>query len=1160
MDSATLLDHALFQLTPTRTRCDLVIYAGNVTEKLASGLLEPFVSHLKCAKDQISKGGYSVTLRPVASHAPWFTKATLQRFVRFVSTPELLERFVTIEREIDQIESSVQSNELSDATEAEAAVGNLQKSSASSKWSGEPNGTDDATHKENSKVRLQRVLETRRAVLRKEQAMAYARALVAGFELDYIDDLISFSDAFGASRLREACINFMELCKKKNQDRLWMDEIAAMQAFARPELPYLATSGVILAGEENDPSLLNASDSTTSLGSLDAKQDSSLPSSTQMPSTDGKTQMPMLWPNHLPPYNFQGPMFQQVPPYQGYIFPGMHAPPPYFPGNMKWPLNVDDSGQGWEPDDQRSLRSSSRNRKKSSLRKDREASEQDNSSELGDSSSGSGSDENAQNSKKNSSGEQGHKKKHGKKSKRKVVIRNINYITSKRDESEETSDEDEFIDGDAIKQQVEEAVESLGRRHKSVSRHHKRKDGAKYHNIEENSNDVDDQESKNINKKKDSWDVFQNLLLKEKDLDDSGNASHTVQGQEEYFGTESSGNGRFSVLNLESEKVVKQRGILSDSFVVTGRNTGDEGTTHIENFETSESASSVIKKRDNEYEEMLFSRKINESGSYSHATSSDLATGPSKARSREEGDWFISNQLVKSADRNEGMEFKTFNGDYHYHANNKTDVLADDSFMIQTRPLVDERPDSFLKADIDIVGATQFENFGAEASLDKDYAYGADEPNDLCMVLERDSAMDHTVVTWTPEIQYENFSSAAANGKNSVTETPEVDEKLPSNVKKSTSKVSSENARSKVFNGTLGKSKSEIISRSRKPSSASEAAAQKQKLKKEEERRKRMEELLIQRQKRIGERSSVRSSPATVKKTPVDKKSAAVSIKNDKPKIRPQIQEANKSDKPICRSSTIDRLATARTTQVPSSKSKSGDPKKATVKANGVATLRQKNSGSENEKPGLNKVKSDVQAKRDDKATSAAPAGVAARAATQPLDVTDDFKDIKELHTTASIVKNQVNMVEEGDTFGGKGCNGNPLGITSSEPVEDQHAQLDQGNHKGLTTASPTHSNEKDISDACGDYTSEITVHPIPESPKKAVVISTSKDYGALKEDIYLPKNRELEISTPPIDGMDSEAAHSRKKWNSDENSPKAAKGFRKLLLFGRKNRNSATN
>ena len=36
---------------------------------------------------------------------PW------NRFVRFVSTPEVLERFVTIEKEIVQIEGSVQLNE-----------------------------------------------------------------------------------------------------------------------------------------------------------------------------------------------------------------------------------------------------------------------------------------------------------------------------------------------------------------------------------------------------------------------------------------------------------------------------------------------------------------------------------------------------------------------------------------------------------------------------------------------------------------------------------------------------------------------------------------------------------------------------------------------------------------------------------------------------------------------------------------------------------------------------------------------------------------------------------------------------------------------------------------------------------------------------------------
>ena len=72
----------------------------------------------------------------------------------------------------------------------------------------------------------------------------------------------------------------MELCKKKNQDRLWMDEIAAMQA-SQLELPYLGTSGIVLSGEENyhgqigglsggkQNSSMDASDSATSPGSLE---------------------------------------------------------------------------------------------------------------------------------------------------------------------------------------------------------------------------------------------------------------------------------------------------------------------------------------------------------------------------------------------------------------------------------------------------------------------------------------------------------------------------------------------------------------------------------------------------------------------------------------------------------------------------------------------------------------------------------------------------------------------------------------------------------------------------------------------------------------------------------------------------------------------------
>lgn len=67
-----------------------------------------------------------------------------------------------------------------------------------------------------NRVRLQRVLDNRKAMLCKEQAMAYARALVAGYYPESVDDLICFADAFGASRLRSASIpqNDMDLLKQ----------------------------------------------------------------------------------------------------------------------------------------------------------------------------------------------------------------------------------------------------------------------------------------------------------------------------------------------------------------------------------------------------------------------------------------------------------------------------------------------------------------------------------------------------------------------------------------------------------------------------------------------------------------------------------------------------------------------------------------------------------------------------------------------------------------------------------------------------------------------------------------------------------------------------------------------------------------------------------
>lgn len=69
-------------------RCELFVSTGNETEKIASGLLQPFLTHLKAAEEQIATGGYSIRLQPRpgfgdanSEDGPWFTKGTMERCV-----------------------------------------------------------------------------------------------------------------------------------------------------------------------------------------------------------------------------------------------------------------------------------------------------------------------------------------------------------------------------------------------------------------------------------------------------------------------------------------------------------------------------------------------------------------------------------------------------------------------------------------------------------------------------------------------------------------------------------------------------------------------------------------------------------------------------------------------------------------------------------------------------------------------------------------------------------------------------------------------------------------------------------------------------------------------------------------------------------------------
>ncbi|KAL6563335.1 hypothetical protein OROHE_005922 [Orobanche hederae] len=200
MKSDTPLDYAVFQLSPKHSRCELFVSSDGSTEKIASGLLKPFVSHLQIAEEQLASGSQSVKLevgRQKNAEA-WFTKGTLERFVRFVSTPEVLELVNTFDAEMSQLE----------------AARRIYSQGAGSQLSGGDGSgvaaADDATKKE-----LLRAIDVRLLAVRQDLSTTCSRAAAAGFNIDSVSELQMFAERFDAHRLNEACGKFISLSERR---------------------------------------------------------------------------------------------------------------------------------------------------------------------------------------------------------------------------------------------------------------------------------------------------------------------------------------------------------------------------------------------------------------------------------------------------------------------------------------------------------------------------------------------------------------------------------------------------------------------------------------------------------------------------------------------------------------------------------------------------------------------------------------------------------------------------------------------------------------------------------------------------------------------------------------------------------------------------------
>ncbi|XVE65818.1 hypothetical protein DITRI_Ditri08aG0029800 [Diplodiscus trichospermus] len=529
MKSSTRLDSFVFQLTPTRTRCDLVISANGKTEKMASGLVNPFLAHLKSAQEQMAKGGYSIILQPDPGFdATWFTKGTVERFVRFVSTPEILERVYTVESEILQIEEAI----------AIPSNNNIGLSAVSKTfWSsiicstGKPDSNEEkaiviytpgaqppeangsTVQEGNSKVQLLKVLETRKTVLQKEQGMAFARAVAAGFDIEHMAPLMSFAESFGASRLRDACVKFTELWKRKHETGQWVEIEAAEAISSRSDFSAMNGSGIVFSNMINKQKELKEGWPEISENNGKAGAESN---TYEKPPLDQQTlghqeyyqaqfPHPMFppWPIHSPPAG--------MPTFQGYPMQGM----PYYPN---YPGSSPFCQQPYASLEDPRLNAGQRIQRRHSM----DSRDSHNGSDAWEMERGkSQDDEELDNETSLTPNPRKKSSRSGKKQSGMVVIRNINYITSKRQNSS---------DSDAQSHSGSEMDEEDGdSEHKNSLRSSKGK-GSRTMSVDRDET-VPGKETDGGH-----WQAFQNFLLRDAEEEEHRTDKGMFSGEKEVRG------------------------------------------------------------------------------------------------------------------------------------------------------------------------------------------------------------------------------------------------------------------------------------------------------------------------------------------------------------------------------------------------------------------------------------------------------------------------------------------------------------------------------------------------------------------------------------------------------------------------------------------------
>ncbi|XP_020248346.1 uncharacterized protein LOC109825853 [Asparagus officinalis] len=882
MRSEARLDSAVFQLTPTRTRFELVITANGKSEKLASGLLNPFLAHLKAAQEQIAKGGYSITLEPDSpSDAFWFTKGAVERFVRFVSTPEILERVTTIESEILQIEDAItiQGNDnlglsslenhqtkpagyiegskpVSDA-DAEKAIVLYKPGSQPSP----PDSNGSAVQEENSKVQLLRVLETRKVVLQKEQGMAFARATAAGFDMDHLAYLVTFSESFGASRLKEACIRFMELWRVKHETGQWIEVEAAEAMSTRSGFSPFNISGIVLAGDTRKQKEFGEAPPPASGGDLgtegnenDAATDYStnkkLPQGSpgQNEYFQGQLQHPTfpLWAMHPPsgPPVFQPYPMQGMPYYQNYPGSAPFYQPPYPP--------VEDPRFSTH---KRIGRRHSMTTKYNDV--DSESCKDDADQSLSES------------EKEASHGRKSYKRvgRLGKKNPGVVVIENINVKSKKHEKSGDESESVSTTDTET----EDSHSDDVGRKHKKSSRSSKknedRKKSPEYNSYGQDEvvygNDADSG----------NWQAFQSFLLRAEEK-----MTTTVDGD---------------MFTGEKEPKIKSKQNLSEAepSLTPERDSGITSEARIVEFDSMNGKGSRARKVTSNDELLTSSEGRAFREGHLDAQFLEVEGGGGGYRRVTCDDFMIYGQGNQISSMSSSDPFSEHGYEHSGNLGKSSYVATDESFIVPIRSGSQGQPemDNRSAIDMDLEFPSSLERKDSSNNGNNQLNY---EPSDLIMMPER--AIESEYVGYDPAIDYDMEVPVGVAAKQETRDQEDVSTSTKEELKKS-----NKEKKLKAPQSALEKRKKDALMRRGTPlmsSPLTEAQKRAEKLRaykvdlqrakkaNEEEERKRLEALKIERQNRIAARTTSNSvhSPLAAKKIALSTKVSPSSFKGSK--------------------------------------------------------------------------------------------------------------------------------------------------------------------------------------------------------------------------------------------------------------------------------------